>query len=138
MADTYGPLDTGYITFDNGVPVGGYAQLTLHQDGSYLFGGHFHVSGAPSYNTAFAFVVWDARGTAYTFSHTGRVHGTLEPGSRDDDWVIRGTNPALAAGWADLWANGAPRSQWNAKVDLDLGVILKSLVEAAATVIAIV
>src|SRR6266849_3779151 len=30
------------------------------------------------------------------------VHGTFEPGSRDDDWGNSGNNPALAAGWADF------------------------------------
>lgn len=43
-----GPFSTGSVTFNNGVPVGGWVTLELHSDGTCLFSGHFHDSGAPS------------------------------------------------------------------------------------------
>jgi hypothetical protein len=139
VAEMLGPWDTGYITFSGGTPVGGYSQLTLHRNGAYNFSGHFHVSGAPSYNTGLAFAVRSGNGTVYTFAHRGRVHGTFEAGSRDDDWGDSGVNPALAAGWVDLsnwWSY-----HWNAAVNIDIGSLIGSAVQAvgwAATVIAIV
>src|SRR5207245_8602574 len=35
-------LDTGYIAFHGGVPVGGFSHLTVYADGSYAYTGHFH------------------------------------------------------------------------------------------------
>ncbi len=129
----------GSITFSGGVPVGGWTNLTLFSDGSYNFSGHFHVSGAPSYNTALVWGIKSGAGTIYTFAHQGRVHGTFEPGSRDDDWGNSGNNPALAAGWADLWANWSWR--WEARVNMDLGPLLddvKNAMGVAGAIIAIV
>jgi hypothetical protein len=51
--------DSGYITFNNGVPVGGYSHLTLYMDGTYMFTGHFHDSGATEYNMN---LVWAVAG----------------------------------------------------------------------------
>jgi hypothetical protein len=97
-------LDTGYITFDNGVPVGGYSHLSLFPNGAFSFTGHFHDSGAPSYDTSLVWVLKSAAGSAFAFKHGGRVHGTFESGSRNDDWGDSGTNAALAATWADISA----------------------------------
>lgn len=134
-----GPWNTGPITFSGGVPVGGWANLTLFSDGSYNFSGHFHDSGATSYNTALVWAVKSGAGTIYTFVHQGRVHGTFESGSRDDDWNNSGNNPALAAGWADLWAHWSWR--WQAAVNLDIGPLLddvKNALGVAGAIIAIV
>ena len=139
VAETLGPWDTGYIAFSGGVPVGGYSQLTLHRDGSYNFSGHFHVSGAPSYNTGLVYAVRSGNGTVYTFVHHGRVHGTFEAGSRDDDWGDSGVNPALAAGWADL--SNSWSWHWSAAVNIDIGALVGGAVQAvgwAASIIAIV
>src|SRR5262245_20355790 len=65
------------ITFAGGVPVGGSAQLTLFEDGSYRFTGNLHDSGALSYDTK---VVVRLRGVSGQFyelpAHTGLVNGT--------------------------------------------------------------
>src|SRR5258708_1205783 len=52
-------FDIPSIVFDSGVPVGGFAHLTLHQDGNYSFSGHFHDSGATEYNVSFVLAVKD-------------------------------------------------------------------------------
>ena len=138
-ATQLGPFDTGSISFDNGVPVGANASLLLRQDGSFTFTGHFHDSGATSYNTAFAWVIVDKSGRAYTFSHSGRTSGTFESGSRDDDWTNNGTNPDIAANWLDLTTSYHWR--WQANVNLDITSLVNSLVsaiKAAGTVIATV
>jgi hypothetical protein len=134
-----GPWNTGPITFSGGTPVGAWANLTLFSDGSYNFSGHFHDSGGTSYNTELVWAVKSGAGVIYTFTHQGRVHGTFESGSRNDDWGNSGNNPALAAGWADLWAHWS--WNWKAGVNLDIGPLLddvKNALGVAGAIIAIV
>lgn len=134
-----GPLNTGRIVFGGGVPVGGHAQLTLFRNGAYNFSGHFHVSGAPSYNVALVWVIKDSKGTAYLFRASGRLHGTFESGSRDFDWNIAKRNPAIAAGWRNLERGW--KSHWTAKTNINIRSLVNSAIEAvgyAAKVIAIV
>ncbi len=110
------------ITFNNGVPVGGWAELTVYADGSYDFSGHFHDSGFPSYNDSLVFGLVSPSGVLYTFAHSGHMAGTIESGSRDDNWNVSGSDPSLAAGWADLegcqWYGQANTSaDWNSLVN---------------------
>jgi hypothetical protein len=126
-----GPLDTGYITFGGGVPVGGFARLTIRSDGSYAFNGHFHVSGAGRWRVQLAWVIVDANGTAYTFTIAGTVNGTFYPGSRDFDWSRTGTNPAIARGWPAI-ARGW-RYRWSARVNFDVLAVLNSVISALKT-----
>lgn len=135
-ASQLGPWNTGPIVFGGGTPVGGWGQLTLFSNGAYNFSGHFHDSGATSYDTALVLAVKSWSGTVYTFAHKGRVHGTFEAGSRDDNWGDSGTNPALAQGWGDLWASW----RWEARTNLDIGPIISDVLQAigaAGSVIAI-
>lgn len=138
-----GAFNTGYITFDGGCPVGGWATLTLYEDGSCTFSGSFHDSGAPSYNDDFGWVIVDAAGTAYTFSHQGHLAGTFEPGSRDDSWTTSGKNAAIANGWANLckqwtyhWVAGV---NWDVQAAINSAVTaLKDVGTVVAAVVAIV
>jgi hypothetical protein len=134
-----GPFTWNPIVFGGGVPVGGWAQLTLFRNGAVNFTGHFHVSGAPSYNMTCTFAVRASDGTVYTFTRTGRVHGTFESGSRDFDWGDNPTNTAVAAGWANLAAGWS----WQARAgaNADIGALIDSAVHAVgqvASVIAII
>jgi hypothetical protein len=132
-------LDTAYIAFGGGVPVGGYSHLSLFPNGAYSFTGHFHDSGWPSYDMELVWVLRSSAGTVLTFSHRGRVHGTGESGSRDDDWGDSGTNAALAAAWADISAGYS--WQWHAAANGDIGAMIDQAVKTlgqAAAVIAIV
>jgi hypothetical protein len=132
-------LDTGIIQFGGGVPVGGSSHLTLFPNGAFSFAGHFHDSGFPSYNTELVWIIRSATGTAFTFVHRGRVTGTYESGSRNDDWGESGTNAALGAAWADISAGYA--SQWNAGVNIDAGQLLDqtiNIIGKVAKVVAVV
>ncbi|MCW2828890.1 MAG: hypothetical protein JWQ67_2506 [Marmoricola sp.] len=130
-----GPLNTGYITFGGGVPVGGFSQLTLFQSGQFNFNGHFHVSGAPSYNVAFAVGVRSRQGVLYTFLRSGHLAGTFEPGSRDYDWSVQEFRAVIHDDWPNLINNST--WWWNAKVNWDplalLGTI-KTLAQTAGAV----
>lgn len=138
VAPQLGPWQAS-ITFPGGVPVGGWANLTLFSNGTFNFSGHFHVSGAPSYNTGIVWLVKDGNGTAYQFTHSGRVHGTFESGSRDDNWNTSGTNPAITAGWNNLASNWS--SRWEAKVNINLSSIVddvKSGIGFVSSIVAVV
>jgi hypothetical protein len=139
LPEQLGPFDWHPIVFGGGVPVGGWAQLTLFRNGAVNYTGHFHVSGAPSYDVTCTFAVRASDGTVYTFTKTGRVHGTFEAGSRDFDWGDNPTNTAVGAGWGNLAAGWS----WQARAgaNADIGALVQSAVEAvgmAASVIAII
>ncbi|WP_426626015.1 hypothetical protein ACPPVW_08270 [Leifsonia sp. McL0607] len=128
LPPTIGPIQTGYITFNNGVPVGGYASIELHSDGTCLFSGHFHDSGAPSYNVEFVWVFVDSGGVAYTFSASGHMNGTFESGSRDYNWTNSTNSPDVRNNWAKLVAGY--RWKWNAHVGWDVQAAVDAAVNA--------
>ncbi len=125
-------IDTGPIVFDNGVPVGGRAHVDLFPNGAFSFSGHFHDSGATSYNVTFAVAIRGSRGTTFTLAKEGRVHGTFEPGSRDFDWGDNGSNPAIQTAWAELSAGY--NYQWQAAVNLDITPIVDDVLRAIGAV----
>ena len=134
-----GPFNAPSITFNNGVPVGGHAQLTLFQNGAYNFNGSFHDSGAPSYNLSFVWGVVSKSGVLHIFAHQGHMAGTFESGSRDTTWNKQDIDPSIAAGWADLAAGY--HWQWTANVNLDLGAAINSIkaaISAVSTIVSIV
>jgi hypothetical protein len=132
-------LDTGSIVFGGGVPVGGFSHLSLFPNGAVSFTGHFHDSGAPSYDVSLVWALKSSTGTAFTFAKQGRVHGTFEAGSRDFDWGDSPTNAALAAAWADISAGYT--WVWRAAANVDIGQLVDAGVKAlgqVATVIAVI
>jgi len=130
-----GPWNPSF-TF-SGVPVGGWANLTIFSDGSYNFSGHFHDSGFFGYNDSLVWAVQDSNGTVYTFTHSGSVGGTINLfSSRNDDWDNFGSNPALAAGWNALMNGWA--YQWEAAVNFDLGSLFNEVLKAFSFVGAVI
>jgi hypothetical protein len=79
-----GPFSWNPGTSEGERPVGGWAKLALHENGSVCFNGHFYVPGAPSDVTACVFSVRTGGGTVYTFVGSDRAHATFGDGSRDD------------------------------------------------------
>lgn len=135
LASQVGPLDTGPIHFGGGVPVRGFSQLTLFPSGHFNFVGHFHDSGATSYNVAFAVGVRSQRGVLYTFAQRGHMAGTFEFGSRDFNWSIQEHRPVIQEDWANVASNST--WWWSAKVNLDIAGVLdtvKTLAQAAGAV----
>ena len=134
-----GPFNSGTITFDNGVPVGGWMTLALFEDGTYSFSGHFHDSGAPSYDVDAVWVIVSSSGKAFTFEVKGHMNGTFESGSRDYDFAQNGQNDQLKDAWADLCAGYTWR--WSAYVNWDVQAAVDDVVNAlkvAGTVIGVV
>lgn len=131
-----GTWNTGSITFNNGVPVGATnMSLTLNQNGSYNFQGHFHDSGATSYNGEATWIIATAKGVALSFSQSGHMAGTFESGSRNWIFNVSGNNAAITAHWADLCASYHWR--WQVAINLDLGSLLSSVENALEQVVGV-
>jgi hypothetical protein len=139
-----GPFNAPNINFDNGVPVGGSMSLALFQDGGFSFSGHFHDSGAPSYDVESVWVIVSNSGRAFTFAANGSTHGTFEPGSRNFDFAQNGKNDAIRDAWPDLcdgyhWRWSA-YVNWNVKTAVDdavndlktAGVVIGAVVAVVA------
>ncbi len=127
------------VVFDGGTPVGGWVSLSVYPNGAYNFSGHFHDSGFTSYDVSVVWVLRTAEGTAFVFTDSGHVQGTLGSGSRDHDWNVSGTNAAIGAAWPSIvaWNN----SRWEARTSLDVGGMfndLKSVVGGVSTVVTVV
>ena len=134
MTFSTGDFDFGSGFFDP--PVQGSAQLTVYADGAYHFVGHFHDSGALSYKDSLVFGLVSTSGVLYTFTHTGSVAGWTEFWkSKDDNWDVSGTNPAIAAGWADL--EGA-QYHWKADVSWDVSSLIQDIKDVAGVVEAVI
>lgn len=127
-------FDTGRIVFGNGVPVGGQSHLTLYSDGTYAFTGHFHDSGAPSYNVTLVFIIADSQGRPISFAHQGRMHGTFESGSRDADWAGSGNNAMIS----QLWNTGLGSTWWwEAHVGWDIEAAIAAALKALGYAVAV-
>lgn len=124
------------IAFGNGVPVGGWAHLTIRSDGSYTWSGHFHDSGFPSYDVSIAWGVKDNQGTLYGFTDSGHTAGTVEPGPRNHDWNINGRDQRIA----DRWAFIAAGNTWDARAHsgIDLGGLVKQVKDAMGAITTVV
>ena len=131
-------FDSKSITFRHGVPVGGWSHLTLYPDGHYHFSGHFHVSGAPSYNVGIVWMVRSSAGQAFMFSKTGHLHGTFESGSRDCNWDASGSNEDIKRSYAELVGN---KAGYKANVNADLSSLIadaKQVVSVAGDIVSAV
>lgn len=124
------------IVFGSGVAAGGNAHLTIRQDGTFTFSGHFHDSGSLEFNTALAWAVKDAQNQVYTFQHAGHIAGTFESGSRDDNWTIDSRNDQIAENWASLGASAIGTAR--AAVDADLVNLTNALIGAAGLVTGVI
>jgi len=106
----------GDIVFEGPVPVGGWVDIVVHSDGSFVFSGHLHDSGAPDYtDSVVSVVIAKSTGIAYLFPHNGKVGGLLS--RTDDNWSDKGTRQELLDAWADLSAGY--QVHFEAKVDWD-------------------
>jgi hypothetical protein len=73
---------------------------------------------------------------AYVFEHTGSMHGTFTPGSRDADWSEPVNASAIAAAWTDLAAGSdcSFRTDINTTVDGWIDTVKKYYPYVAAVV----
>ena len=120
------------VTFDGGVPIGGNATVTVHQNGNYEFKGHFHKSSIVPFSYGIAIGVRDRAGHAYTFAHQYSFGG----GVADDDFPYSGNNPAIAQHWPDLVAGASAKLSGSANIDIGgLVALVKSVISYIETAI---
>jgi hypothetical protein len=129
-------LRTSRPVFGGGTPVGGSSHITIRQDGSYTFKGHFHDSGAPDFNVALVCAVKDSQNRVYTFQHSGHMSGTFSSGSRDDDFLVDSRHDQVADDWANLGAGAT--AHFRADTSAELLGITNALVGSIGTVLAVV
>jgi hypothetical protein len=123
-------FQSGPIDFAD-APVGGWANITIYKNGNYEFWGHFHDSGAPSYDAGIVWVIVANDGTAFTFGRKVHLNGTFESGSRDGDWDDSGNNPDIAQHWSALAAGYHWR--WSANLNWDWQILVKQVQDALKT-----
>jgi hypothetical protein len=131
-------VDAHSIIFGTGIAVGGYGRLTLYSDGTIHLEGHLHDSGFVSYDCLVVFTVKDADGRAYAASHSGRVHGTDEPGSRDLDWDDWTTNDDVRKNWPKIYAGGVGGYKVDVTSDVSPTKIWDEVEQAVGIVLAVV
>lgn len=120
------------ISFSGGVPIGGSAHLTVQQDGTYSFVGHFHKASIVPYDYEVALAVLDSDNQLYTFAH----QYSFSTGVADDNFPYGGTNAAITQNWSALVPGAA--FSWRADANLDISPLIAGLeqgFEAAGPVI---
>jgi hypothetical protein len=119
------------ITFSNGVPVGGWFNLTMNSSGQVTISGHYHDSGATTYDEDLV-VSWRTNtGVAFEASHSFTTYGTFDSGSRDSFWNQSSVDPSVTANWAAISTGSG---HWTADANLNLGAIWNDI-QTAYTVI---
>lgn len=123
-------------TFPDGVAAGGWSQVTVFSNGNVQFSGHMHDSGAAEYDYSVACLLVDADNYGYSMGHTGKIAGTFESGSRDDDWNESTTNGLISQGWRPLMARASLHT--DAQVNIDLGGLLNSVIAGVGAIAGVI
>jgi hypothetical protein len=94
---------TEQIITPPGTALGGWASITIRNDGSYTFSGHMHDSGFDPYSFGIGVSVRSSDGLIKVAAHkSGAVAGTLGSGSRDFDWEENGKTELIRLFWPEL------------------------------------
>lgn len=94
---------SGQISSGGLAALGGWAEVTIQQDGSMRWRGHAHDSGLDGYDFGITAILRSSAGKIVALVHTGHVGGTLTAGSRDHDWDLAlPPHPVLAADYSDF------------------------------------
>jgi uncharacterized protein with LGFP repeats len=128
-----------HFRYSPSVNIYGTADLTLFQNGGYVFSGSFSTPSLLPVNGSFVVLLKSAVGNGFAFDHKGSVNDLPLIGHPTESWNNQGNSSALAADWPFIengmrFASGSDQS-------LDIGGIisgLKNLVEGVNTLSAIV
>jgi hypothetical protein len=115
------------LTFSGGTPVGGYANLTLFQNGNVAYSGHLHDSGFPNYSTQVVCGAVSADGVAFAAVHSGSLTGSSGGSQGNDDWNQTTTNAEITSDWANL-VRSHP-SSCTMQVNANVSQVVQSLVQ---------
>jgi len=115
------------LTFSGGTPVGGWANLTLFQNGNVSYSGHLHDSGFPNYSTQVVCGAVSADGIAFAAVHSGSLTGFSGGGQGNDDWNQTTTNAEITSDWPQL-VRSHP-SNCTVQVNANVSQVVQSLVQ---------
>jgi hypothetical protein len=94
-----GALDAGTVD--------GALTFAFSNAGDWAFGGHVHDSGPVGLDYTLGFTFNKSiDGKRIGFSHNGTVHGTLDIGSRNSNFLINGWDQRLVDNWPALFSGG--------------------------------
>jgi hypothetical protein len=100
MAGNTATFNPGYLT--SSLALGGTINVVFNENGDFTVTGHAHDSGGDPIDYVLSAVIMTQDGTAFTFQHSGTVHG-LDPGSRDDPWnPPTANNASITKEWAAI------------------------------------
>jgi hypothetical protein len=115
-------------------------EVILESNGGYQFTGTFYDPDALDYSFSLVFVIVGDNGIAFTFAHTGSLHGWadrwIEGGSNEETWSDTGSNPVLEANWAALC--GGWDWQGKAAINVALGPLLDATLGLFAGVVEVI
>jgi hypothetical protein len=129
-------LSTNPIYFPGGVAAWGWSTLTVFPSGKYDFNGHFRATGALSYNVSLVWAVKSVTEKVFVFNTSGRTHGTFEPGSRDYDWNVSGTNFTIGDAWDEISIHHT--ATWRASVNADIGALWNTIRSTIGDIVGVV
>lgn len=115
------------LTFSGGTPVGGWANLTLFQNGNVAYSGHLHDSGFPNYSTQVVCGAVSADGIAFAAVHSGSLTGSSGGGQGNDDWNQTTTNAEITSDWPEL-VRSHP-ANCTMQVNANVSQVVQSLVQ---------
>ena len=125
-----GTTFNGKITSGGLAALGGWANITVCGDGTTVWEGHAHNSGADGYDFGVSAFLTDRRGHAVAFSHFGHVGGTFTPGSRDHNWNQVNPRNDIVAKYYDGFAAG--EAKFNTQYSSDIGSALETALGVVA------
>jgi hypothetical protein len=132
-------FDFPNITFNNGIPVGGFMHLTLFRTGDYLFTGHLHnSSGFVDFDLSAMVGVIDSAKQLFTFPPVGgHVAGKDLPGPSDFNWGDDPRrNPLIAQHWPTLAVGSTSISTESASSDF--ASLTNTLKDIAGVVVGVI
>lgn len=127
------------INTDDGAPINGHVTILLRSDGSYVFSGFMHATGAFSYHYGVQAWVNTSEGPIIAAQNVGRVFGTDTPGPRQRDWNEPGNNAGIKLHWPSIRRGAALGYHMDAEISGVLGaaedVLLFAVRGIAATIV---
>jgi len=123
-----------------GTALGGFAEVIVRNDGTYVFRGHMHGSGFDPYSFRISVTIRSSRGNvALGAFKSGHVGGSLGSASRDCDWSEPGLSFLAKDAWPFVRDATAEFTFWYENAGVlgtleDIGVILVEFIVGAVAI----
>jgi hypothetical protein len=122
-----------HIVFKSGVAADADTHLTFRQDGTYTFSGHFHDSGAASYDVSIAAAVKDSLNQAYVCVQSGHIGGLVDPANRTFPWDYTKQDARISDFWPNIVMGYS--AQAHADISVNESALVSGVIDALGEVI---